>query len=79
MTQSYYQPIAYNLEKGRFVVLEKITACFSGYELYLKAIVTTPTTAKSQHLLFNRDYAHSVIYTLTSIESYLNFILKTIN
>jgi hypothetical protein len=44
--------------------------------MYLKAIVTTPQPQNRQHLLFNRDYAHSVIYTLTSIESYLNFILK---
>jgi hypothetical protein len=30
-----------------------------------------------QHLIFNKDFAHSVIYTLTLIESYLNIILKT--
>jgi uncharacterized alpha-E superfamily protein len=29
-----------------------------------------------QHLLFNKDFAHSVIYTLTLIESYLNIVLK---
>jgi hypothetical protein len=29
-----------------------------------------------QHLLFNKDFAHSVIY-MTLIESYLNIVLKT--
>jgi hypothetical protein len=47
MTQSYYQPIAYNLDGKEDLLYWKITACSSGYELYLKAIVTTPTTAKS--------------------------------
>jgi hypothetical protein len=43
MTQSYYQPIAYNLDGKEDLLYWKITACSSGYELYLKAIVTTPT------------------------------------
>jgi hypothetical protein len=47
MTQSYYQPIAYNLDGKEDLLYWKITAALSGYELYLKAIVTTPTTAKS--------------------------------
>jgi uncharacterized alpha-E superfamily protein len=78
MTQSYYQPIAYNLDgKEDLLYWRKLLLALSGYELYLKSYSNNTHNRKIvQHLLFNRDYAHSVIYTLTSIESYLNFILK---
>jgi hypothetical protein len=57
--------------------LEKIIVISSGYEFYQKVIVTSLIIAKS----YNTYYLirHSVIYTLTLIESYLNIVLKDNN
>jgi uncharacterized alpha-E superfamily protein len=45
----------------------------------IKKVIVTSLIIVLQHLLFNKDFAHSVIYTLTLIESYLNIVLKDNN
>jgi hypothetical protein len=59
-----------------FAVLEKIIVIFPDMSSK-KSYSNIPHNRKVvQHLLFNKDFAHSVIYTLTLIESYLNIVLK---
>jgi uncharacterized alpha-E superfamily protein len=81
MTQSYYEPIQYNLDgKEDLLYWRKLLLSLSGYEFYQKSYSNIPHNRKVvQHLIFNKDFAHSVIYTLTLIESYLNIILKDNN
>jgi uncharacterized alpha-E superfamily protein len=78
MTQSYYEPIQYDLDgKEDLLYWRKLLLSLSGYEFYQKSYSNIPHNRKVvQHLLFNKDFAHSVIYT-TLIESYLNIVLKT--
>lgn len=81
MTQSYYEPIQYNLEgKEDLLYWRKLLLSLSGYEFYQKSYSNIAHNRKVvQHLIFNKDFAHSVIYTLTLLESYLNTILKDNN
>lgn len=81
MTQSYYEPIDYNLDgKEDLLYWRKLLLSLSGYELYLKSYSNNTHNRKViQHVIFNPDFAHSVIFTLGLIETYLDFILKNNN
>jgi hypothetical protein len=52
-----------------FTVLEKNCYLFPDMSS-TKSYSNIPHNRVVQHLLFNKDFAHSVIYTLTLIESY---------
>jgi uncharacterized alpha-E superfamily protein len=77
MTQSYYEPIQYDLDgKEDLLYWRKLLLSLSDMSS-IKSYSNIPHNLKVvQHLLFNKDFAHSVIYTLTLIESYLNIVLK---
>lgn len=81
MTQSYYEPIGYNLDSNEDLLYwRKLLLSLSGYELYLKSYSNNTHNRKViQHVIFNPDFAHSVIFTLGLIETYLDFILKSNN
>ncbi len=78
MTQAYYKPIDYNLDgKEDLLYWRKLLLSLSGYELYLKSYsYNTHNRKVMQHHLFNKDFAHSVIYTLGLIENYLDCVTK---
>lgn len=81
MTQSYYAPIEYNLDgKDDLIYWRKLLLSLSGYELYLKSFSNIPHNRKViQHVIFNPDFAHSVIFTLGLIETYLDCVFKNNN
>lgn len=81
MTQAYFAPIHYNLEgKEDLLYWRKLLLSLSGYELYLKSYSNIPHNRKVvQQVIFNRDFAHSVIYTLTLIENYLDSLFEDNN
>lgn len=81
LTQAYYAPINYNLEgKEDLLYWRRLLLSLSGYELYLKSYSNIPHNRKVvQQVIFNRDFAHSVIYTLGLIEVYLDGLLKDNN
>ncbi|NJM78468.1 MAG: alpha-E domain-containing protein [Flavobacterium sp.] len=70
LTQSYYIPLQYNLDGLEDTLYwRKLLLSLSGYELYLKSYSNITHNRKVVHqVLFNKDFAHSVIYTLYSIE-----------
>jgi uncharacterized alpha-E superfamily protein len=78
LTQSYFAPIHYNLEgKEDLLYWRRLLLSLSGYELYLKSYSNIPHNRKVvQQVVFNREFAHSVIYTLELIEIYLNNLFK---
>jgi uncharacterized alpha-E superfamily protein len=78
LTQAYFAPIHYDLEgKEDLLYWRRLLLSLSGYELYLKSYSNIPHNRKVvQQVIFNRDFAHSVIYTLELIEVYLNGLLK---
>ncbi|WP_269224223.1 MULTISPECIES: alpha-E domain-containing protein [Flavobacterium] len=78
MTQAYYAPIQYNLEGNEDVMYwRRLLLSLSGYELYLKSYSNLKHNRKIvQHVIFNRDFAHSVIYTLDLINKYLDCLVK---
>lgn len=78
LTQAYFAPIHYNLDgKEDLLYWRRLLLSLSGYELYLKSYSNIPHNRKVvQQVIFNRDFAHSVIYTLELIEVYLNGLLK---
>lgn len=78
LTQAYYSPINYNLEGNEDLLYwRRLLLSLSGYELYLKSYSNIPHNRKVvQHVIFNPDFAHSVIYTLGLTEIYLDNLLK---
>lgn len=81
LTQAYYAPIHYNLEGNEDLLYwRRLLLSLSGYELYLKSYSNIPHNRKVvQHVIFNPDFGHSVIYTLGLIEVYLDFVFKDNN
>lgn len=76
MTQSYYKPINYNLEgEEDLLYWRRLLLSLSGYEQYLKSYSNISHNRKIvQHVIFNRDFSHSVMYTLELIDKYLEYI-----
>lgn len=81
ITQAYYSPIRYNLDgEEDLLYWRRLLLSLSGYELYLKSYSNIPHNRKIvQQVIFNRDFAHSVIYTLELIDTYLDFLFKDNN
>lgn len=78
MTQTYYAPINYNLDGNEDTMYwKRLLLSLSGYELYLKSYSNIKHNRKVvQHVIFNYDFAHSVIFTLDLIDKYLNCLVK---
>ncbi|MND97483.1 hypothetical protein D3C80_898040 [compost metagenome] len=78
LTQAYYAPIDYNLEGDEDLLYwRRLLLSLSGYEMYLKSYSNIPHNRKViQQVIFNRDFAHSVIYTLELIGNYLTYLFK---
>jgi uncharacterized alpha-E superfamily protein len=77
-TQAYYKPIDFNLDGDENLLYwRKLLLSLSGYELYMKSYSNIPHNRKVvQQVIFNKDFAHSVIYTLGLIETNLNCLFK---
>jgi uncharacterized alpha-E superfamily protein len=73
MTKAYYKPIDYNLDGDEDLLYwRRLLLSLSGYEQYLKSYSNIAHNRKvAQHVLFNKDFSHSVIYTLDLIDKYL--------
>jgi len=78
MTQAYYIPINYNLDGNEDVMYwKRLLLSLSGYELYLKSYSNIKHNRKIvEHVVFNSDFAHSVIFTLDLINKYLDCLVK---
>ena len=78
LTQAYYRPINYSLDGNEDLMYwRRLLLSLSGYELYLKSYSNIKHNRKIvQHVVFNRDFAHSVIYILDLINKYLDSLLK---
>ncbi len=78
ITQAYYKPINYNLEGDEDLLYwRRLLLSLSGYEQYLKSYSNISHNRKVvQHVIFNRDFSHSVIYTLGYIDKYLGYLIK---
>jgi uncharacterized alpha-E superfamily protein len=78
LTQAYFAPIGYNLEGDEDLLYwRRLLLSLSGYEMYLKSYSNIPHNRKVvQQVIFNRDFAHSVIYTLELIGNYLTYLFK---
>jgi uncharacterized alpha-E superfamily protein len=81
MTQAYYKPINYNLDGDEDLLYwRRLLLSLSGYEQYLKSYSNISHNRKVvQHVIFNRDFSHSVIYTLEYIDKYLGYLFKDNN
>ncbi len=77
-TEAYYKPINFNLEGNEDLLYwRKLLLSLSGYELYMKSYSNIPHNRKVvQQVIFNKDFAHSVIYTLGLIDTNLNTLFK---
>lgn len=77
-TQAYYDPIGFDLDGDKDLLYwRKLLLSLSGYELYMKSYSNIPHNRKvSQQVIFNQDFAHSVIYTLGLIEINIKNLLK---
>lgn len=81
MTQAYYKPINYNLDgEEDLLYWRRLLLSLSGYEQYLKSYSNISHNRKVvQHVIFNRDFSHSVIYTLEYIDKYLDYLIMDNN
>jgi uncharacterized alpha-E superfamily protein len=77
MTQAYYAAIDYNLDGNEDLMYwKRLLLSLSGYELYLKSYSNIKHNRKVvQHVIFNYDFAHSVIFTLDLIDKYLDALV----
>ncbi|RKS99392.1 alpha-E domain-containing protein [Flavobacterium sp. 123] len=78
LTQAYYAPINYNLEGDEDLLYwRRLLLSLSGYEMYLKSYSNIPHNRKVvQQVIFNKDFAHSVIYTLELISDHLTYLFR---
>ncbi|MDN3678386.1 alpha-E domain-containing protein [Flavobacterium paronense] len=78
LTQAYFSTISYNLDGNEDLLYwRRLLLSLSGYEMYLKSYSNIPHNRKVvQQVIFNRDFAHSVIYTLDLIDTSLNYLFK---
>jgi uncharacterized alpha-E superfamily protein len=78
LTQAYFEPIHYNLEgTEELLYWRRLLLSLSGYELYLKSYSNITHNRKvAQQVIFNPDFAHSVIYALQLIETYFDVLIK---
>jgi len=81
ITQAYYKPINYNLDGDEDLLYwRRLLLSLSGYEQYLKSYSNISHNRKvAQHVIFNSDFSHSVIYTLGYINEYLGYLIKDNN
>ncbi len=81
MTQAYFKPIYYNLDgEEDLLYWRRLLLSLSGYEQYLKSYSNIPHNRKVvQHVIFNRDFSHSVIYTLELLDKYLDSLIMDNN
>lgn len=73
----HYATINYDLNSETAIIhWKELLFSLSGYELHLKTYRTHNYNRNVLHqVLFDEDFPHSVIYTLTRIEKYLNDIV----
>ncbi len=81
LTQAYYKPINYNLDgEEDLLYWRRLLLSLSGYEQYLKSYSNISHNRKVvQHVIFNRDFSHSVIYTLEFLDKYLDYLIMDNN
>jgi uncharacterized alpha-E superfamily protein len=81
MTQAYYKPINYNLDgEEDLLYWRRLLLSLSGYEQYLKSYSNISHNRKVvQHVIFNRDFSHSVIYILEYVDKYLDYLIMDNN
>ncbi|HEY6142246.1 MAG TPA: alpha-E domain-containing protein [Flavobacterium sp.] len=81
ITQAYYKPIHYNLDgEEDLLYWRRLLLSLSGYEQYLKSYSNISHNRKVvQHVIFNRDFSHSVIYTLEFLDKYLDNLIMDNN
>lgn len=81
ITQSYYKPIHYNLNgEEDLIYWRRLLLSLSGYEQYLKSYSNISHNKKVvQHVIFNRDFSHSVICALEYIDNYLDYLIMDNN
>ncbi|MBN8788218.1 MAG: alpha-E domain-containing protein [Terrimonas sp.] len=74
----HYEMINYDLSSDKAMIhWKELLFSLSGYELHLKTYRTHNYNRNVLHqITFNEDFPHSVIYTLTRIEKYLNDIVQ---
>ena len=81
LTQAYCEPIHYDIDGTQDLLYwRKLLLSLSGYELYMKSYSNSTHNRKiAQHVIFNKEFAHSVIYTLGLIETSINILFKDNN
>ncbi|MBX3254166.1 MAG: alpha-E domain-containing protein [Chitinophagaceae bacterium] len=77
MADKHYERIGYNLHEENVIIQWKeLLFSLSGYELHLKTYRGADYNHNVLHqVLFNDDFPHSVLYSLTRIEKYLKDIV----
>jgi uncharacterized alpha-E superfamily protein len=78
LSDKEFQVIDYNMEETRDIMQWRyLLLCLSGYELHLKTYRSSSYNFNALHqVLFNEDFPHSLIYSLTRLQRHLNAIVK---
>ena len=81
LAKGQYDQIEYNLDEPRDIILwRQLLLSLSGYELHLKTYRTNNYNKNVLHqVFFNEDFPHSVIYSLSRINRYLQDIVSDNN
>jgi len=78
IADKHYELIDYNIDEEKAIIQWKeLLFALSGYELHLKTYRETKYNRNVLHqVLFNENFPHAVLYSLTRIEKYLDNIAR---
>jgi uncharacterized alpha-E superfamily protein len=78
MSYAHFTKIDHQLNKAQDILFWKnLLLSLSGYELYLKTYTRDQHTINVvDHVIFNKDFPRSLIYSLQRISRYLDEVIK---
>lgn len=81
LTDKHYRTIGYDLSQGRDILYwRSLLFSLSGYEFHLKNYRSADINYNVAHqVIFNQQFPHSIMYSLTRIKKYLDDVVKENN
>lgn len=78
ITDKQYKTIGYDFEQSRDILFWRgLLLSLSGYELHLKTYRSTDYNYNVAHQsIFNGEFPHSILYSLTRVKKYLNDVVE---
>ena len=78
ITEKQYKAIGYDFGRSKDILFWRgLLLSLSGYELHLKTYRSTDYNYNVAHqAIFNREFPHSIMYSLTRVKKYLDDVVE---